>query len=52
MHVLRIGGEFDGGVVVAINREGVLTRKGEYTRFYTIRSVEVILSRQQQALAA
>lgn len=44
MNILRIGGEFDGGKIVGIFRDGVMTRKGEYTRFYTQGSVETMLS--------
>lgn len=44
MNILRIGGEFDGGKIIGINRHGVLTVKGEYTRFYPQGSVETILS--------
>lgn len=44
MNILRIGGEFDGGTIVGIFADGVMTRKGEYMRFYPQKSVETILS--------
>jgi|LakMenEpi03Aug12_release.lakeMendotaPanAssembly.Ray.scaffolds.fasta_scaffold874406_2 hypothetical protein len=48
MNILRIGGEFDGGKIVGINRHGVLTVRGEYMRFYPQTSVETMLSWKQQ----
>jgi hypothetical protein len=52
MHLLRVGGEFNGGTIIGIFRDGVLTRKGEYTRFYPQQSVERILEQHSHWLAA
>lgn len=49
MNVLRIGGEFDGGVIIGIFKTGVMTRAGEYTRFYPQASVETMLSWEAKA---
>lgn len=52
MNILRIGGEFDGGTIIGIFMDGVLTRRGEYTRFYPQKSVETMLRWRQEELVA
>lgn len=46
MQLVRIGGSFNGGVVVSINDSGIFVLKNGHTRFYTRQEVENTLSRK------
>jgi hypothetical protein len=45
--VIRMGSEFGGGKVVGIQSRGVLTIKGDFTRFYPKEEVEQALARKR-----
>lgn len=45
--VIRMGSAFCGGKVVGIQHSGVLTIKGEFTRFYPKEEVEQALARKR-----
>jgi len=45
---VKIGSEFDGGVVVKISKIGITTVKGETQCVYPIKSVEQILCWEKQ----
>lgn len=40
MQLLKIGGEFDGGVVISISKHGVMTRRNNEMQAYSQRDVE------------